>query len=104
MEAAMALHTDQTVEIYPNGLANIGKANRSRRWKGFFPNYDYTEVSHGDYKIIGIGDTAMCCAPFKRTFLYRGAEKATVREGRNFFVLKKINGTWKIALNHWVFD
>ena len=104
IDATLAFYTDQTIEVYPNGIANVGKANMTQRWKGFMPNYDYKEASHKDLQIVGLGDTAICCTLFKRTYHYRDAEEPTTREGRQFFIFKKIDGSWKIAVAHWIID
>jgi ketosteroid isomerase-like protein len=76
----------------------------TRRFKGFLPNYDYKELNHTDLQIIGLGDTAICCYRAKRTYRYRDAEELTSNHGRNFMILKKIDGSWKIAVAHWTFD
>jgi ketosteroid isomerase-like protein len=104
LAAVLALYTDQTIELYPNEVANVGKANMKRRWEGFWPNYDYKKVNDIAIDIIGSGDTAVSYGRFNRTFRYRDNEELTTREGRQFFLFKKIDGSWKIALAHWIFD
>jgi ketosteroid isomerase-like protein len=104
LAVTLALYTDQTIELYPNQVANVGKANMKRRWEGFFPNYDYKEVKNIAMEIVGSGDTAVSSGRFKRVFRYGDNEELTTTEGRQFFLFKKIEGTWKIALAHWIFD
>lgn len=43
--AILALYTDQTIEIYPNGITNVGKANMTKRFKGFLPGSRRTPSS-----------------------------------------------------------
>jgi uncharacterized protein (TIGR02246 family) len=103
-DALLALYSDQTIEIFPNGIANVGKSNLTRRFQGFWPNYTYEELKHSDISIAGFGDTASFCSRFSQTFRYKDDEKATTRQGNQFFIFKKIDGSWKIAAAHWNFD
>ncbi len=104
IEAILDQRTDQTVEVFPNEIANVGKVNVRKRFQEFMPNYDYTMWDFGITSVAGYGRIATACGHGTSEYHYGGAEELTKSESESAMILKKQDdGTWKIAVNHWVF-
>ncbi len=104
VEAAMATYTEQAVEIPSNETAIVGKANIRNRWQEMMPDYDYKTWDISNLNISGIGETAVACSRCTFTSHYMGAEELRTWEGTFAWMLKKKNGSWKMAVFHWVRD
>ncbi len=101
LEGLLARYTDQAIELFSSEITNVGISNIRRRWQAL-SNYDYTEYQAEVIDITGYKDTATAfIKPTYTMITQEGAEPITIEDVWLFILIKK-EGTWKIAVVHWV--
>ena len=101
--AVMDCYVDQAVEIFPNQVSIVGKANIRSRIQAVHASYDWPSCAFSAMEIEGFGSVAVAWGACASSYRAQGAtEEVTLNQPFVTMLRKQNNGSWKILAMHWL--
>jgi len=105
VDAILAYHSDQSIELYPNQMINAGTGNIRNRLKEQFKYGSFTMMDRTVESIEGTGPIALALSKTKSAF--KSSSDGEIYEDNVYDVFlfrKREDGQWKILGHHWLSD
>jgi ketosteroid isomerase-like protein len=102
IDEILKAYSDQSLELYPNQMANAGVGNIRSRLTGSLKYGSFTKMDRTVESIEGLGLIALVLAETKSAYKSNSDGKIYEDHHNDIFLFRKQeNGQWKILVHQW---
>jgi ketosteroid isomerase-like protein len=104
-DAVLKNHADQSIEVFPNQMVNVGISNIRNRVTGTFEYGSFTNHDISVEAVEGAGPIALAWGKTAGSFKPATTKKINESKGYDIFLLRKQDqGQWRILAHHWIVE
>jgi ketosteroid isomerase-like protein len=102
-DTVMKYRSNQSMEIFPNQMVNVGIDNIRNRMADTFKYGSFTNLDISVESVQGTGPIALAWGNTKGSFKPASTEEINENTGRDIFLFRKQdNGQWRMLVHHWI--